>query len=753
MLDVKERPDSDVMPAEARRHMPGDSEAGPAAPPPAARRKPGPDLNSPASLMIHRKLMAFYRREIDRQSLNRSEQAEDARFFDHEQWSQAEKDALADTDQLALVYNIIQTTINWIIGTEKRGRMDYKVLARRKAETGSAQRKTQLLKYLADVNGTAFERSRAFEDAVKVGVGWLECGCTDGDDGEPIYSRYESWRNMLWDSSATKPDLSDARYIFRQKWTDLDVAISMFPDKRAEIERAGETRTSLVGIDQDGDDAMDSREMLDQFTGDDVIYGYERKRVRLIEGWFRTPRKVQKLKGGAFRGEIFNDQDYRHLIDKAIYGLIDRQDMVMQVAIFTSNDMLYLADSPYRHNLFPFTPVFAYRRDEDGMPYGVIRGLKMIQRDINKRASKALAILCSNKIIMDEGAVRDPEQLAEEVSRPNAVIVKRPGRELVINAERELYAEHLASMSQSIALIQSVSGVTDENLGRQTNASAGIAIKRRQDQGQLSTAGLFEGLRFACMKHGEKELSLQEQYFTDEKEFRITNQRGNPEYIKVNDGLPENDIARTKADFVISEQDWRATVRQAQAEELMGLLQQLAPTAPQLAIIVMDLLIESMDIPQGEEMVKRIRDFTGMRDPDAEEITPEEQAKMQAAAAAQERAIRGEEATIAKTEAEAVLKAAQAGVQTKQAKKITADTALQNVMAQLQALEAAVAMLAMRQVAPVADAVLDEAGYEGGGAGLAGAPMPAQPMQPQPQPMPGPAAQPAGPAPAMTGAM
>lgn len=323
---------------------------------------------------------------------------------------------------------------------------------------------------------------------------------------------------------------------------------------------------------------------------------------------------------------------------------------------------------------------------------------------------------------MDEGAVDDLDEFQDEVSRPDGIIVKKQGKELVINAERELAPAHLDMMSRSISMIQSLSGVTDENLGRSTNATSGRAITARQEQGSMTTAAIFDNLRYAVQIHGEKELSLIEQYFSEQKQFRITNMRGTPEYVTINDGLPENDIVRTKADFVISEADWRSTIRQAQNEELFALLQQLAPVAPQLAMVMLDLLVEGMDIAQREEIVKRIRQFTGMRDPDAEEMTPEEKQaemqKQQAAAQQQELQMRDVMATIAGKEAKAQRDAVAAqkdmasidklGVEVKQ---ILAAVAGQNVNSQKAALEAALAAISAPGAARVADTLLEEAGF------------------------------------------
>jgi len=679
-------------------------------------------LDSEKLCRIHGRMMGRYESELDRQAENRSDMATDEDFYDNIQWTAEDTQTLRDRGQMPLVYNVISSSVNWVIGTEKRGRTDYKILPRRKDASKPAERKSQLLKYLSDVNRTPFHRSRAFEDCVKVGIGWVEDGVQDDDDGEPVFTRYESWRNILWDSSCTEKDLTDCRYIFRTKWVDLDIAESMFPE-RIGLLRESSSDGDHYGLDNQGDDAMDSQELeREQYSSSRSINGAARRdRVRLIECWYREPKKVKRISGGEFAGEVVEDErnlapGHSEDVEAGRAVVVEKTMMRMHVAIFTSQGMLYYGESPYRHNQFPFTPMWCYRRGRDGMPYGMIRGMRDIQQDINKRASKALHILSTNKVIMDEGAVEDIDEFREEVSRPDAVIVKKQGKELNINAERELAAPHLELMSRSISMIQTQSGVTDENMGRATNATSGRAITARQDQGSLATAGIFDNLRFAVQVQGEKQLSLVEQYFSEQKEFRITNMRGTPEYITINDGMPENDIVRTKADFIISEADWRATVRQAQTEELMGLMQQLAPVNPQIAMMTLDLVVEMMDVPNGEEIVKRIRQVTGMRDPDAEEMTPEEQeaeqAKQQAAQQQAELQQRDAEATIAGKEAKAQRDTAETQKIAATIGSLNAETALKGIQAQMQALQASIAALTTPQAVPAADSILHEAGFQ-----------------------------------------
>lgn len=665
--------------------------------------EPEHELDSPENVELFRRLLGYYQQELDRQADNRIQQAIDEDFYDHIQWSEQDAAALKERGQAPIVYNVIAQAVNWIIGAEKRGRVDFRVLPRTKEDAKPAEKKAQLLKYLSDVNRTPFHRSRAFEDAVKVGIGWVEDGVQDDDDGEPVYSRYESWRNILWDSASTELDLSDARYVIRVKWVDEDVAMALFPDRKDVIKRAVNESGRMAYDLEYGDEVMDQHEVELDAYGERSLTVNHRRRVRMIEVWFRRPEQVTRIIRGDFAGEIYDPENPAHQAAAGQGVVASRMMMRMYCAVMTTAGLCYLGPSPYRHNRFPFTPIWGYRRGRDGLPYGVIRGLRDIQEDINKRASKALYILSTNKVIMDEGAVEDIEEFRREWARPDAVIEKRVGKQILPNVERDLATAHLELMSRNISMIQSVSGVTDELLGRATNATSGRAIEARQLQGSLTTAKLFDNLRFAVQVQGEKQLSLIEQYFTEEKQFRITNDRGTPEYIAINTGLPEDDITRTKADFVISEGEWRATMRQAQAEQLLEILTRMPP---QIAITLLDLVVEMMDVPNRDELVSRIRKINGQRDPDAEEPTPEELEVMQA----QQQQAQMQQAMF---EAELRAKLAKAGVDEARAAQLAAQVAKENIAAQSQAIEAAIRALMAPPAVPVADGMLHEAGFVG----------------------------------------
>lgn len=671
-------------------------------------------LDSDKMVALHKKLLGYYRSELDRSAENRAEQAEDEQFYDNIQWSAKDAAVLRERNQMPLVYNVISSSIDWVTGTEKRARTDFKILPRRKEDAKAAQRKTELMKYLSDVNRTQFDISRCFEDATKVGIGWMEDGIDFNTENEPIFSKYESWRNILWDTAATELDLSDARYIFRTKWVDLDIALAMFPKRANVLRRAATTDGHIAGDDLYGDTAMDDRET----DGSGVVfddYGIDdgnRPRVRMIEAWFRMPATIKRLSGGMFSGEIYDEFSEAHneAIESGEATLSERTSMVMNVAVLTATGMLWFSQSPYRHNRFPFTPVWAYKKGDDGMPYGMVRRLKDLQRDINKRASKALHILSANKVIMDEGAVSDINNLMNEVARPDALITLKANKRFELSSDRDLAPAHLELMSRDISMIQQASGVTDELMGRKTNAVSGIAIQSRQQQGSLVTAKLFDNLQLFAQVRGEKQLSLIEQFMSEKKQFRITNQRGQPEYIEVNDGLPENDITHSKADFLISEADWQTTLRQSQANQLMDMATKLPP---QVMMVILDLIVENLDVVNADEIVKRIRSVTGQRDPDADEeqMTAEEQQKQ---AAQQQQAqlqqqqlmlqLQSLQADVAKKTADAQKAAAQAA-------QFQANTVRTNIDAQANALTAAGMALQTPAAVDTADGLLAESGF------------------------------------------
>lgn len=688
--------------------------------PPASKPRTKGKLDSIECREWHGRLMGWYRDERDRQSVNRYQMAVDEDFYDSLQYTQDDAQELLARGQAPLVFNKVKPTVNWLLGTEKRTRFDYKILPREERDETAAEVKTKLFKYIADVNNLPFERSAAFKEMVSAGLGWLEEGITTDPGEEMIYAGAESWRNVLHDSLARRLDLKDGRYLYRWRWLDLDIACELFPNRANILRSASMEADEVSEKDEDiwylgartngdlEDISRFSRHRSVAMSGTTTMSS--RRRVKIIEAQHRVPTRCQVMRGdGSLDGKLYDAKDPTH---QDAYGqravtLVDTTYLRMRLMMMTESDPLWWGDSPYKHNRFSLTPLWCYRRARDGMPYGVIRDVRDAQEDYNKRASKALFILSTNRVVMDKGAIdaKDIERFRAEVSRPDAVIEKNSGKELKIERENQLGEEHLMLADRDAQLIQDIAGVTDENMGRNTNARSGIAIERRQDQGSVVTANIFDNYRMGYQLQGEKLLSLMEQFYTAKKVVRIVGDNQPIEWLPVNavdeSGQPVNDITANEADFIVSEQDFRASLRQAQAETLMEMLGKLAPVMPQAAMNLLDLVVEMWDIPNKDEWVKRIREINGQTDP-SKKATPE-----QLAMKAKAQAMAQEQAQLVMDKMQAEVNKANA-----QGRNIDATTMRELVTVLYESLQAAQIVATVPNVAPTADMIAQASGFK-----------------------------------------
>lgn len=689
----------------------------------AAKSSKTHPLDSPKIEQLHRDVRTWFEQESQRQAANRFQMALDEDYYDSLQWDEDDARVLLERGQAPVVYNEIKASIDWLIGTERRTRIDYKVMPRRKDGSENAEAKTSLLKYLSDVNNSEFHSSRAFDDAVKAGMGVQEVGLRGDPTEELLYDRYQDWRSTLYDSNGVEHDLSNARYFFRWKDLDEDVALAYFAD-RSDIIKA-----SLMNEGQaDPEDwyrsnsATDPADDWQPRTGRYQPYDgapfamSQRRTVRLYECWYRTPVMRKVFLAGDLSGKRFDKSNPEHVAAaNEGCGLYDKLEMEMRVVIYTSVGVVFEGASPYKHNRFPFVVTWCYRRKRDNAPYGMIRAQRDAQDGMNKRHSKAHWILSSNQVIMDKGAVDDIDELRDEVSRADGVIIKNPGKNLEINRDIALANEHLQLMERDAQYIRSIGGVTNENLGRQTNATSGTAIQARQEQGGVVTTEVFDNHRFAMQQLGQIKLSMIEQFYSEEKVVRLVGGRGQATFIELNkpdeSGRIINDITAMEADFIISEQDYKSTLRQAMFESLfdiMGRMAQMGADGLKVAMNMLDLVVDMADLPNKDELVKRIREINGKSDPDSEK-TPEQQQAEQ------------EQAQMAKDQAAMQQRAAAANVAMLEAKvdqviaqneKIGAEKLAKTVEAMFAALQAAGIVATTPGVAPVADEILKGSGFE-----------------------------------------
>lgn len=656
---------------------------------PAEEMRPDdlPDVEDEQKTKLFNKLRAWLEHERDRQAPNRAEMAIDADFYDGLQWTEEDAREVESRGQAPLVFNETKVSLDWIIGAEKRTRVDWRVLPREESDQQGATIRSKVLKYLSDVNRTPYMRSKAFAEAAICGLSYLEDGLSSEATDDILYSGAESWRNVLHDSYHKLPDGRDMRYLFRWKFLDLDVAQKMWPEFADHLESMAQGADQLAADEDDqlwylGENIRDpqnngrssyTRHLAS--TGSSVQS--DRRRVKVYEAWYKEPIDAKVLMGGPYAGDLYDPNLPAHA-DSVAAGESDVVDSIIlraHVAYMTDGKLLRFAESPFRHNGFSLTPVYCFRRGRDGMPYGFVRNMRDSQMDLNKRMSKALFVLSVNQLIVDKDTFSDQkdgytlQDALDNVANPQGYFVKNH-RDATLEIRRD-YAEFQGQtelLNLDRMFLQAVSGVTADNLGRVTNAVSGRAIEARQDQGSLTTNGIFDNYRLAISVSGSKALSNCEKFYTLPKVIRLTEAapgEAQPKIDWVRINQPElqpdgsvrflNDMSASRADFIVDEQDYRATMRQAMFDQLIEMLKIVAPVAPQMAVGLLDLVVDANDFPGKEAFIQRIKML--LAEIRGEAKSPEQKAAEAEALELQKRAAA---AKIAKDEADADLKDAQA---------------------------------------------------------------------------------------------
>lgn len=698
----------------------------------------------------HNTLMDCLREEGELQAEERMQAAIDGDYYDHLQWREEDAAVLMARGQAPLVFNESRQTIDWMCGMQKRMRTDGNVLPRTEKAQASAEAKTKVMKYVGDANLEQWHVSFAYKQAVLGGLGWLEEGINTEPGEEVVFTGSEDWRNVFRDSRSRHFDINvDSRYLFRKKRMDLDYSIALLPHAKQHL-------VQMAGKDGDvrADDVWYLGERLTGSTDITGAGGYLPHRYRdrsayiggvqtndrgrrlsldLMEAWYRVPEAVKVFAGGPLRGQEFipNNEGHEQLKrDRwSMFGAVVNR---MRVMICTDSAPVWDGKSPFKHNNFLLVPVWGYRRGRDGMAYGLMRGMRDLNDDLNKRASKALHSASSNRVVAKKGVFPDVEQARDEAARPDMFLE-------VNNIEDVRFEKPTADMQMNLELIafdremiRNSGGVTDANLGRDSKAESGVAIGKQQDQGALTTSEFPDNLRLALQIARRMRLSHIEQFKTQAEVIRIAGDGAPIEWLPINqpqeDGTTLNALGEDQADYIIAERDYRESFAQAALAEMMELLGKIGGFAPEVVLAVLDLVVDSAEIKNKDEWVSRLRKLNGQRDP-KKKPTPEELQAQE-----QEQADNKRAKAIQLDTLQAQLDKLRAEVG-----KLDTASILARVESMFSALQAAQVVALTPGVAPIADVIAAGAGFQDQGgqdpnlpAPAVATPMPTSPAQAMP---------------------
>jgi hypothetical protein len=658
-------------------------------------------------------------------------------YYDGNQIDQETLALLEERGQAPIIDNLIQPTVNAVLGMQAKSRTDTRV-APEAGETNTDVAEALSLKMKQEGEKVRSDRakSEAYAGQIKVGLGWVEVA-KNTDPFKPKF-RYQAVhrREIWWDWRARELDLSDARYVVRRKWMDEDILMSTFPEQKDFIKSALSGR---AGWDLE----VVSNNLMTRGLDTDVSTGFTtsieqyewmnttRKRLLVYEVWYRVHVTGQIVKLPNGRVIEYNENDPQH--QQAFYaGLIKPQQASfdrIRVAVWIGPKLVGDWPSPYRHRHFPYVPFFGFRENRTGIPYGLIRSMMSPQDEVNARKSKMMWLLSAKRVTATEDAVDDHAVAADEVARPDAYVVikNKPGVVFKVEENAQLTAQQFQVMQEAKESIQTNVGVHNATLGRDSGATSGLAINSLVEQDSITLAEINDNFNFAARHADELFLSLiiEDLSDTEDEYVVVEDDLGKKREIVLNqktvdeNGQPVivNDVTKVNVAVVLENSPSTPTFRNQQLNQLSEVIKSLPPQAQ--AVLIPDLILAT-ELPKRNEMAERVAKSLGLSAMDDDPVVQQMQQQIQQLQQQLEMKHPPEvvAAQVAKLQAEV--------------EKIRAVATETNVKALFSAMQAAGLVVTQPSIVPTADSLAKSAGFQDkDGAGIVQAP--SEPMQ---QPMP-----------------
>lgn len=626
-----------------------------------------------------------------------------AAFIDGKQISPLERAEKEETGQPVSITNLIQRTLNGALGQEAKARVDWKATADNDAIMEVAEVVNDRLHEAQRECYADMAISDAYKSQIGPGLGWVEVS-RNPDPLEYPYRVEDVHRNEIWwDWRSKRRDITDARWVCRQRWVDKDEAEVWYPDHRDifKLNCHGGPITDALSMQLTSADSFErlmttrsSFNVLEEEWLDTT-----RQRIKFYEVWYRIPKVVISLLLPGGRRTPFQTSNPLHheMVNRSLAQLVKGPSFEIRQAMFAGP--YRLSDKGTTLRRYPYIPFWCYRDDADRTPYGLGDGMISPQQEYNERRSKLLWLLKAKQVYVDDDALSDKynslADLAAEAMRPDAMFVLKAGRMnrpngLKIESNGQLQKEQVDVMQDAKQLIQDVPGIYSTMLGNApTGVTSGLAINSLVEQSMVSLGEVNDNYRYARRMVGE---ALQSLILEDlqARDLQIRIGEGKKARVVVlnttdEQGLPKNIVKDAPVKVGLHDVPSTPAHRMQQQQTISQALQAVGAN-PAASVLLTAALIDSSDIPNHAEYAAWLRKQAGIPEPgtaDDEQVEAQEANAQQANAAAMQAQAQALAAKTARDAAAAEQAASAAELNRARAAQVQMDTAL--APAQIQA--------------------------------------------------------------------
>jgi hypothetical protein len=482
-----------------------------------------------------RKLKEMFRAAWDSTDEWREDAIESYKFVKGDQWSDKDKQKLADEDRPALVINKIISPVMFLAGVQRQQRTEVKLVPFERGDVRGSEIMTGLYKYIAARSREKEVDSRVFLDKIVTGLGFWKLGI-DFDqtaEGELRWERVSPLA-IFADPNWVENGWSKAQYVMHALWMNLDALMQEYPQHKSEIrQQYGDWLHGDSAYGDSGLTSISGDHSGDAFSSRRHFWDPETQRARVVEAWWvevlRTKVAVD-LRSNRVSSEPEDIEVVKQLLDQfpeaaERVALIERPVRQVKVAKFMNDILLDEFDSPFTGDnagRFPIFPAVGYRLW--GNPIGTVQNMKDPQREKNKRRSSMIEVvrrLPHGVWMNQESEGADPRILEKVATGAGGVVSFRTIEpKLVPPPELPQSLVYLDRMSDQE--IRDIPNIHSELTGNSTQRTvSGRAIEARQRGGLTVQEPLLESFESEKQEAAAFMLGLIQQFVTPEQAFRI----------------------------------------------------------------------------------------------------------------------------------------------------------------------------------------------------------------------------------------
>lgn len=444
-----------------------------------------------------KKLRAEYEGALKSYSSDKATSARCRDYYEDRHWTKEELETFKKRKQPTIHYNRLRPKIDAMVGMVQKQNLAPKALPRTGVHEGDSVAMSDAIKFVVDE--TRFNRKK-LEVAQELYIEGQACGVELIVNGEDFDVNVLCSDRTFVDPYAEQRDYSDARYLGRHSWMDVETAVARFGD--------------LVHDARDKELEESGYGERDKEFGVGNYYHSQAKRVKVVQMW--------RLESGKWFAYFFIGDT---LLKRAESPYVNDKDESIHNFVLTSG---IIKKSNARASL--------------------LETLIPIQDGLNKALQKQIHTINSKSIIKEPGAVpnKTDKQLAEEVQKAVSNITVAPNKRFEVMSDFEL------AMGQ-IGLINDFKNELDSSTinaalaGTESRSMSGVALAHRSESGMNEMSYAFSWISDFSRDVYEKIWYMIKQFWTSEKWLRVTDDERNIRRFALNRRVTKGQLMLERA--------------------------------------------------------------------------------------------------------------------------------------------------------------------------------------------------------------